>query len=442
MRALRLATVFVVAGTVSAQAAGYGLKEKSVDAMGAAYAGAAATEKDASYLIYNPASLDGVEDWDASVSGIGIFIDTSAHYPIARTSADTPTGGSQTPSSYGSEALIPALGLRKRLSPRWAVGLVVSTPWGLITHYPSDWAGRYYAEYTKLKTINATPAVSFEVTPKLALGAGLQIEYAKGKLGSAIDIGTVGASFGIPGAVPGHQDGFAHLDGDGWATGFTLGAIGKPTPDLTLGLSYRSKIDHSLDGSLNFTLDNSGLGALIRSATGVFEGTQASAKLPMPDVVSFGGREAFSDRWTGLFEVDWTNWSLLHRLRIVAANPAQPPDVTLFDWHNSWFGSLGFEYRYDDRWTFRFGTAYDQTPVPDATREPRLPDANRIWLAAGASYRWSDSIEIELAAGHLFDDSGDVSLHQSQLGNQYRGVLIGTTNSDVNVVGLQLNYRD
>jgi long-chain fatty acid transport protein len=442
MRAVRLAAVFVIAGTASAQAAGYGLMEESTDAMGAAYAGSAATEKNASYLIYNPASLDGVENWDASVSGIGILINSNAHYPIATTSLGTPTGGTQNPSSYVNNALIPALGLRMRLSPRWAVGLVASAPWGLITSYPSDWAGRYYAEYTKLMTINATPTVSFEVTPQLSLGAGLQIEYAKGKLGSAIDIGTVGALAGIPGAIPGRQDGFAHLDGDGWATGFTLGAIAKPTPDLTLGLSYRSKIDHTLDGSLNFDLDNSGLGALIRSATGVFVDTQASAKLPMPDVVSFGGRETFSEHWAGLFEVDWTNWSLLHQLSIVAANPAQPPDTTELNWHDAWFGSLGWEYRHDDRWTFRFGTAYDETPTPDATREPRVPDANRIWLAAGASYRWNASTEIELSAGHLFDTSGSVDLQPSQTGNRYRGTLIGDTNSSINVVGLQLNYRD
>ncbi len=436
MRAVRLAAILVIAGAASAHAAGYALKEESADAMGAAYAGSAATEKDASYLIYNPASLDGVEDWDVSVSGVGILINTSAHYAVATTSLGTPTGGTQNPSSYANNALIPELGLRKRLSPRWAVGLVVSSPWGLITSYPSDWAGRYYAEYTKLMTINATPAVSFEVTPQLSLGAGLQIEYAKAKLGTAIDIGT------LSGVAPGRDDGFAHLAGDGWAYGFSLGVIGKPTPDLTLGLSYRSKIDHSLDGSLDFSLDSAGIGAAIRQATGLFRDTQAKADVPMPDVVSFGGRETFSEHWAGLFEVDWTNWSLLHQLRIVAANPAQPPDITQFNWHNAWFGSLGWEYRHDDRWTFRFGTAYDQSPTTDATREPRLPDADRIWLAAGASYRWNDATEIELSAGHLFDVSGDVALSPSQPGNQYRGALIGTTNSDVNVVGLQLDYRD
>lgn len=442
MRATHLAAIFTLVGAASAQAAGYALKEESSDAMGSAYAGAAASEKDASYLIYNPASLDGVEDWDASVSGIGIFIDSNAHYPTALTSTGSLTGGTQTPNSFVSNALIPEVGLRKRLSPQWSIGLVVSAPWGLITHYPTDWAGRYYAEYTKLMTINATPVVAFEVTPQLSLGAGLQIEYAKGKLGTAIDIGTIGALAGIPGAIPGRQDGFAHLDGDGWATGFTLGAIAKPTPDLTLGLSYRSKIDHTLDGSLNFNLDSAGLGALIRSATGIFADTQASAKIPMPDEISFGGREAFSDRWTGLFEVDWTNWSLLHQLRIVAANPAQPPDVTVLNWHDAWFGSVGLEYHHDERWTFRFGTAYDQSPTPDATREPRVPDPDRVWLAAGASYRWSDSTEIELSAGHLFDLSSSVVLNPSQSGNQYRGTLIGTNNSAINVVGLQINYRD
>jgi long-chain fatty acid transport protein len=322
------------------------------------------------------------------------------------------------------------------------VGLVVSAPWGLITGYPADWAGRYYARNTKLLTINATPTVSFEVTPQIALGVGVQIEYAEAKLGDVLDIGTVGALFGIPGAVPGHDDGFANLKGEDWAYGFTLGALARPTPNLTLGLSYRSEIKHTFEAPLDFTLDSAGVGAFIRAATGVFRDTTAKADVPMPDVVSFGIRDTFLDHWTGLAEVDWTNWSLVHQLRIVAANPVQPPDITMFNWHDAWFGSLGVEYQYDDFWTFRAGTAYDESPVDNATREPRVPDASRIWLAAGASYHWNDATDVRVSFAHLFVLSGNVAHFSTQPGNTFRGVLIGSMNSYVNVIGVQFVYRD
>ena len=56
--------------SATAHGAAFGLKEHSADAMSAAYAGAAASESDASYLVYNPATLAGVNDFDLSASVI------------------------------------------------------------------------------------------------------------------------------------------------------------------------------------------------------------------------------------------------------------------------------------------------------------------------------------------------------------------------------------
>ena len=69
-----------------AHGAAFGLKEHSADAMSAAYAGAAATESDASYLVYNPATLAGVNDYDVSVSMIEALPGTKASYTVATTS--------------------------------------------------------------------------------------------------------------------------------------------------------------------------------------------------------------------------------------------------------------------------------------------------------------------------------------------------------------------
>ena len=180
-------------------AAGYGLKEHSADAMAAAYAGAAATQTDASYLAYNPASLASVIDQDFSISMVEILPGSKANYTTALTSAGTPAGGLTRPSGFISDATVPAFGFRQRLSDDWAIGLSISAPWGLRTVYPTTWAGRYYAQKSALLTVNATPMVSYQVAPGLAVGAGLQIEYAQGTLTSAIDTGTLGALNLIPG---------------------------------------------------------------------------------------------------------------------------------------------------------------------------------------------------------------------------------------------------
>jgi long-chain fatty acid transport protein len=437
-------TVLVSAFTLAASpalAAGYGLKEHSADAMAAAYAGAAATDSDASYLAYNPAALAGVVDTDFAVSLVGILPGSKGSYTSATTSAATPTGGSLTPNRFISDAVVPAFGMRHRLSEHWAIGLDISAPWGLRTDYPTNWAGRYYGEKTELLTINAAPTVSYQVSPALAFGAGLQVEFAQGALTSAIDTGTLGALNGIPGSVPGAQDSFARLSGKSWTFGYTAGVMARPAPGLTLGLSYRSSLQHDLKGPLTFTLDGAGIGAAIRGLTGLFMNTRQTTPLTMPDMVEAGAREDFSDSWSGMAELDWTHWSRFRELRVVAANPLQPNDVTTTRWHNTLFGSLGVEYRASRTLALRAGAAYDQSPVPDATREPRIPDADRIWLSAGLRYRFSDAMDFNVTASRLFFLKTNVALDPSLPGGALRGTLIGATQSYADVAGLQLSYR-
>jgi long-chain fatty acid transport protein len=435
------ALIFIISGTSQALAAGYGLKEESADAMGAAYAGSAAGGPDASYLAYNPAALGQVQDFDLSVSGIGILPGSRGHYSTALTSAGTPTGGGMNPSGYVSDAIVPAFALRYRLNDQWAVGVSVNAPDGLRTDYPREWAGRYYAEKTELLTIDMTPTVSYEPVPGLILGAGMQIEFAKGTLTSAIDTGTLGFAAGIPGSIPGKQDSFASLSGNNWTEGYTVGAIYSFTPDLTMGIAYHSSMQQDLSGREIFHLDSSGIGATINALTGAFANTHGTAPVVMPDNVNIGARFKISDEWTGLAELDWINWSRFHNLTITSENPAQPPDITDARWHSTVFGSLGAEYRPSEDWLFRGGVGYDESPSNDVQREPRIPDTSRIWLAFGVRYAWNDSTDISVSAAHLFTPHESVAQDPTKLGNAARGVLIGDTTAYVDTVGLQVSWR-
>lgn len=424
-----------------ALAAGFQVKEHSADAMAAAYAGAAATGTDASYVAYNPAAAAAVIDGDFSLDAVEILPGSRGTYLSATTSAGTAAGGSPHPAGFIRDATIPAFGARYRLSDRWSVGLAITAPWGLQTDYPQNWAGRYYALKTELLTVNATPVLAYRLTPTIAVAAGPQIEYARGVLTSDHDGGTLGLVFGIPGSVPGVQDTYARLSGTGWGYGFAAGATARTDGGLTLGFSYHSPVEHDLRGPLTFTLDHAGIGEEIRALTGIFSNTRGDTKVTMPDTASLGARQEFSDSWSGLLELDWTNWSRVHTLRVVAANPQQPEDLTNLQWHDSWFGSLGLEYRADSRWTIRAGAGYDETPVPASTRAPGLPDANRLWLSTGVSYRWSMSTDVKFAASHVLLADAHIALDPSGRGDTFRGSLSGRSTAYVNVAGLQIVFR-
>jgi long-chain fatty acid transport protein len=424
-----------------ASASGYGVREWSAAAMGASYAGASATGTDASFLAYNPATLAGVGSYDSALSLTGLFPSSSATYTTATTSAGTPTSGLTTPDDIIKNAFVPNLAARMRLSPDWALGLAIYAPWGLSTDYEDGWAGRYYALKSELLTVNVMPTVSWQFSQNFAVAAGLQIQYATGSLSNAVDTGTLGALFAVPGAFPGANDSLAEFDADGWGVGFTLGVMGEVADGVTVGLSYRSAITHTLDGTLDFTLDSSGVGAAISGFSGALVDTDAETVLTTPDRVSVGARWALADQWTALFEADWTNWSRFRELRVVADNPLQPDDVTLANWEDSWFGSVGVEYEHNDQWTFRAGAGIDQSPIPDETRNPRIPDAHRTWVSIGFTVQMSQSLSLAASYAHLFLPDEAISLNQTQTGNELRGNIDGMGEVGANFFGLQLIYR-
>jgi long-chain fatty acid transport protein len=424
-----------------ASASGYGVREWSAAAMGASYAGASATGSDASFLAFNPATLAGVGTYDSSLSLTGLFPSSSATYSTATTSALTPAGGLTTPDGIIKNAYVPNLAARVRLSPNWAVGLAIYAPWGLSTDYEDGWAGRYYALKSELLTVDAVPMVSYQFSDRFAVAAGLQIQYATGTLSNAVDTGTIGALFAVPGAVPGTQDSLAEFEADGFGVGFTLGAMGEIADGVTVGVSYRSAVTHTLDGTLDFTLDNAGVGAALAGAAGILVDTDAETVLTTPDRISVGARVRLSEQWTALGEFDWTNWSRFQELRVVSDNPLQPDDVTIAQWEDSLFGSIGIEYQPNQQWTLRAGAGIDASPIPDETRNPRIPDADRTWVSIGFTVQATESISISASYAHLFLPDEPIALNQLQSGNELRGNIAGEGEAGANFFGIQLSYR-
>jgi long-chain fatty acid transport protein len=441
--ALAIAAPFVFAPSFvisAAQASGFALRESSAGAMGTAYAGAAATDSDPSYMFYNPAATAGVVDHDVSIDITGILPGSGGTFS-GHTAAGTPTGGSTRAQSFIGDAAVPAAALRYRLNDQWAVGLSLTVPWGETTSYPRTWTGRYYAASTALTSYNLTTTVSYQVTPELTLAAGPQVQYTRGNLTQAIDFGTIGASVGIPGAVPGADDGYARLHGHSWGVGYVAGVAWQALPGLHLGLSYRSEIPHALNGIENFTYDGTGIASTIHALSGAFADSGGKVDLPTPAVATFGARYAVSEHWTALAGLEYTNWSSLKQLLVSSNNPANSPSLTRLDWKDTWFGSLGAEYRPDETWTFRGGVAYDEAAAPASTLEPRIPDANRTWLSAGVGYRWNDRTDVNFSVSHLVSPHSHVDQSVTDPTNAARGSLTGTTDSQATLVGLQLVLR-
>lgn len=424
-----------------AAAAGFALREYSLSAASTSFAGASSNDNAPGYLAFNPAAAAGVVDQDFQFTLNAIYPGSDAAYTTATTSAGNATSGTRNPENFVQEALEPGASWRKRLSDRWSAGLSVSVPWGLSTLYDKIWAGRYYAVESKLLTINIAPDVAWQVTDTLSIGAGLQVQYAEGILSNAIDFGTIGALFSVPGALPGQQDGFAEFKANDWAVGYRAGLLWKPDPTLSIGLAWRSGIRHDLKGDVDFSLDTAGVGAALSGATGAFTDSAASTRLSLPAVASAGISWKATDKLTLMGELGYTDWGTVEELRVKFANPFQPDNVQTYGWSGAWLYAVGASYDIDREWTLRAGAAIDGSPARDATRDPRIPDATRTWLSASIEHHLTPSTSIQLGYAKLMFPEERISLSATTPGNELRGNLEGITDSDADMISIQITVR-
>jgi long-chain fatty acid transport protein len=425
----------------AAQAAGYALKEQSSDAQANAFAGATAAAQDVSYMFFNPAALSRVDGAEANATLSYIMPKAEFKDGAATTVLGTPIPGTANAGDIGEDALVPAAYVASALAPGLTFGLGVNVPFGLTTENEQGWIGRYHALDSTLETININPALSFEAGDWLAVGFGLQIQRVDTRLTNAIDFGTIGAAAGIPTAVPTQQDGQITLKADDWGVGFNLGALISPTASTRFGIAYRSEIDHEAKGDADFRLDDAGTGATLSAVTGAFVDTGVLAEVTTPATLSLGAYHELTPQFALMAELAWTEWSEFDELRIQFDNPAQADNVTEENWEDTFFVALGATWRPLPNLALRGGVAYDESPVPDEFRTPRLPDADRYWLSGGVNFDPVPWLGLSASYTHIIMDDGDLDLTVAGTDNTFRGNLSGTYENEIDIVTVGATLR-
>jgi long-chain fatty acid transport protein len=352
----------------------------------------------------------------------------------------TPIGGRDKHGDIGEDGVLPVFYAAAPLPAGLRLGLGVNVPFGLATDYPNRWVGRYHALESRLSTVNINPALAWRAADWLSLGAGLQAQFADGELSNAVDFGTIGADRQIPGSVPGGQDGFARLDGDDWAYGWNAGVLVEPVRGTRVGVSYRSKLEHELEGEVDFSGDPAGIAAALRGA-GAFTDSGARLDLTTPASLSFGVQQDVTPRLSLMAEAQWTDWSSFDQLTIEFDNPRQPDNVSEQEWEDSWFFAVGSTYRVSDTVTLRAGVAYDQSPVKDKFRTPRIPDEDRYWLSLGAGWRPAPWVDLDGSLTYVQVEDSEVDLAASDAGSRNRGDLEASYDNMIILLGLSARLR-
>lgn len=418
-RVLKTALALAVSAASSySLAAGFAINEQSVSSMGTAFAGRSSSADDATTVFGNPAGMARIKREQVSAGAALIF---------AKTDIDDARG---TFGGSNDGDMVPTVGVPmgyyvKPLDEKWAFGLGVYVPFGLITDYESGFAGRYYGDRSEVRVITLQPTVSYRINDQLSVGFGPTINRIDGELTSAV----------LNPLSPGRNDGKVKVKGDDTALGFTAGVLFELDPRTRFGLTYHSKVDYTLKGDTTV----SGSGFVLGSSAGKYD---ASLDLETPESVDFSVTHDLNDAWTLYAGSTWTRWSRLEEIKVEnkgvggLLGPALSTITEEQDWRDTWSYAVGAAYKLNRQWTLRAGLAYDQSPARNEFRSPRIPTDDRKILSLGAAWSPNDDMTIDVAYSYLKED--DAKIDQS---SPIKGSYQATYKNSAHGLGAQVTYR-
>jgi long-chain fatty acid transport protein len=181
------------------------------------------------------------------------------------------------------------------------------------------------------------------------------------------------------------------------------------------------------------------IGALITNALNstVLASGDITLAIEMPDSANVSIFRQIDPKWDVMADVQYTGWSSIQNLTIVRSTGVVL-STTPENFRDTWRGSIGANYHYNDQWMFRGGLAYDQSPVRDAERTPRLPDNDRTWVSIGAQYKFSKQIVLDAGYTYIFIKNSSMNQNEGDTGRN--GLISGSYKNNVNILAAQLTY--
>lgn len=412
LRAALLASASLALAAPEARAGAFQIREGSAAAQGASFAGRTSGDRDVSYALHNPAALRSVETLEMSLGAAGIIATGDAE-------AEASVPGFESTGDPNEIALVPSTAFGWRAHEQVVFGLAIDAPFGLATKYDDDFVGSFDGVESELVNIAVTPLVAVQPTQDFAIGAGLTLSYADAKLTNRTARGEVSS-----------------LEGDDFAFGFTIGALFDVVEGTTLGLAFQSGVSHTLEGDLsdNYFLPNPAAPNDPAQAIGV--GGPGEAGLDLPFVLSVGLTQAVTETARVMAEAEYVGWSSFESIDIFSETlGATFSEEQNYD--NSFMLAVGGEYDVTDTLTLRTGVAWDQSPTSDAWRTVRVPDADRVWISAGASWDVTDAIGVDVAYSYLHFMDASVELRNGPAA----GSTVNYNDSAAHIVGINGRYR-
>lgn len=396
-RPLRLSLAsLALASLASPSAWAEGFRSPTTGTSGlAATGGRIAFVDDASANFHNPANLTELTLWE--VSAEPTFVYHSVRY-------DSPSGNhARTENPW---KILPHLFLGGPLPdhPNIALGLGVSVPYGLSIDWEPNGDFQYSApHYVELKTFNFNPNIAVRVVDNLSLAVGFDLMYSELTLKQYVPWS---ATLGIPGL----PDGEFIAEGDGVGLSANAAVTWDFLEHHRLAFTARLPMDVRYEGDFratNIPLSPSG------QLTAPFK-----SEIRFPTVLALGYGFAATETLRFEANVEWLQFSRFENLptEIDTPLPLLPTEVPQ-NWDDTFTAGLSATWDASDAWRLQASYQYFDSPVPEETFSPSIPDSQQHALSAGVRYRRGPH-RLGLAYSYVFyeDRSITQNLNPAYLG--------------------------
>lgn len=421
-------------------------------------AGVAAEAADASTGWYNPAGLALIHDQQAVFAGVGVFPTAElSGTSTFRSGAVVPYTQTFANISGGENAFVPSFHYALPLGQNATFGLSMVSPFGLSTDWGPDSPVRYQGTFTELITTNISPELGAKVTDNFAVGAGLDLQYARVKFNRMIGAPTVFRALPEAGFNAAYGDSLTYNKGDSWGVGFHAGVMGMFNDNHTrLGLNYQSEMRHHFRGFSRLT-------GILAGTTNVFDPASyalgefrsddlTSSPIDLPDLITISAYHDLNEKLALLGSLVYTGWSSFKNIELdnVTAPSINPlnGEITIVktrsissqNYSDTLRVALGANYRINEKLMLRVGGGYDPTPTNDVDRDVRLPDTDRWALSVGAHYQARANIGLDIGYTHLFTAEDPVVNRTDDFTatSSYNVTAVGKAGADL--VGIQATW--
>ena len=320
----------------------------------------------------------------------------------------------------------PDLYLSHTFGESWGMGIAIHEPYSTRTEWTPDWIGSRLDTKSDIRVLMVTPSLGMRVRKNLAVGLGLNIVFPKVLYEKRIPLAH--GNFGAP--IP---DGYATYEESGDVNvGVQAGLVWKPSSSVTLGAACRSSIGLDMDnGQVSFR-------NIPDSLASQFVQQRYVSSFVLPTQIQAGLCWQPLDWIVVSSDIEYSWWSQIKSIVVTYPNSRWLAQTIQAGWRNTVNSRSGLELLFGDV-ALRAGYRIEDSPIPDRTFLPGIPDAAGTGYTLGFGYRVAEGLVLDFA--YMFLRYGDRDVTNSLFAYDGNGDLLnGTYVSKTTAIALNVLY--